>query len=32
MKTIFNKIYQGLISWAEMIQEYRQSQASRHYL
>jgi hypothetical protein len=32
MKTIFNTIYQGLISWAEMIREYRQSQASKHYL
>jgi hypothetical protein len=32
MKTIINTIYQGLISWAEMIQEYRQSTASKHYL
>jgi hypothetical protein len=31
MKTIVKKIYQGLISWAEMIHEYRQSQASKHY-
>jgi len=32
MKTIVKTIYQGLVSWAEMIQEYRQSQASKHYL
>jgi hypothetical protein len=32
MKTIVKTIYQGLISWAEMIQEYRQSKASKHYL
>ena len=32
MKRIFNTIYQGLISWAEAIREYRQSQASKHYL
>lgn len=31
MKTIVEKIYQGLISWAEMIREYRQSQSSKHY-
>jgi hypothetical protein len=32
MKNFLNTIYQGLISWAEMIQEYRQSSASKHYL
>jgi hypothetical protein len=31
MKTIVNSIYEGLISWAEAIAEYRQSQASKHY-
>ena len=31
MKTIITAIYQGLISWAEAIAEYRQSQASKHY-
>ena len=32
MKTIINTIYDGLIAWAEMIHEYRQSSASKHYL
>ena len=32
MKNIVNTVYQGLIAWAEMIHEYRQSSASRfHY-
>ena len=31
MKTIFNTIYEGLISWAEMIHEYRQSSASKYH-
>jgi hypothetical protein len=31
MKKIINTIYEGLISWAEVIAEYRQSQSSRHY-
>jgi hypothetical protein len=30
MKNILNTIYDGLISWAEMIHEYRQSPASRY--
>jgi hypothetical protein len=32
MKNIFKTIYQGLVSWADVIREYRQSQASKHYL
>jgi hypothetical protein len=32
MKNIASTLYQGLIAWAEMIHEYRQSSASRfHY-
>lgn len=31
MKTVINTIYDGLISWAEMIYEYRQSPASRYH-
>jgi hypothetical protein len=30
MKNFFNTLYEGLISWAEMIHEYRQSPASRY--
>jgi hypothetical protein len=32
MKHIITTIYHGLISWAEVIAAYRQSQASKHYL
>jgi hypothetical protein len=31
MKKIINAIYEGLIDWAMMIHEYRQSQASKYY-
>jgi len=31
MKNVLNTIYQGLITWAETIAEYRQSQASKYY-
>ena len=31
MKQIIRKIYNGLITWAEAIAEYRQSNASKHY-
>jgi hypothetical protein len=31
MKTIITTIYKGLITWAETIAEYRQSNASKHY-
>ena len=31
MKNIINTIYEYLISWAEAIAEYRQSNASKHY-
>lgn len=31
MKTIINTIYEGLINWAMIIAEYRQSQASKYY-
>ena len=31
MKNFINTLYEGLISWAEAIAEYRQSQASKHY-
>ena len=30
MKNILNTIYEGLINFAEMIHEYRQSPASRY--
>ena len=30
MKNIITTIYEGLINWAEMIHEYRQSPASRY--
>ena len=30
MKNIINTLYEGLISWAEMIHEYRQSSASKY--
>jgi len=30
MKNFFNKLYEGLITWAEMIHEYRQSPASKY--
>ena len=30
MKNFINTLYDGLISWAEMIHEYRQSPASRY--
>jgi hypothetical protein len=32
MKNFINKLYEGLVSWAEVIAEYRRSQASKHYL
>jgi hypothetical protein len=32
MKNFLNTIYRGLVSWADIIREYRQSQASKHYL
>jgi hypothetical protein len=31
MKNFINTLYEGLISWAKAIAEYRQSQASKHY-
>jgi len=31
MKKIIETIYEGLISWAEMIHEYRQSNHSNYY-
>ena len=31
MKNILNTIYEGLINFAEMIHEYRQSPASRYH-
>jgi len=31
MKTILKTIYEGLISWAEIIHEYRQSTASKYH-
>ena len=31
MKTIFNKIINGLMTWAEMLAEYRQSKYFKHY-
>jgi len=31
MKTIITKIYEGLVTWAEAIAAYRQSNASKHY-
>jgi hypothetical protein len=31
MKNFINTLYKGLISWAEAIAEYRQSNASKHY-
>jgi len=31
MKNIFITIYEGLIRWSEIIYEYRQSDASKHY-
>ena len=31
MKNIINTIYEGLISWAEAIAAYRNSNASKHY-
>jgi hypothetical protein len=31
MKKIINTLYEGLITWAEAIAAYRQSQASKHY-
>ena len=30
MKNFFNTLYDGLINWAEMIHEYRQSPASKY--
>ena len=30
MKNFINTLYDGLISWAEMILEYRQSPASKY--
>ena len=30
MKNFINTLYDGLISWAEMIHEYRQSPASKY--
>lgn len=30
MKNFINTLYNGLISWAEMIHEYRQSSAGRY--
>ena len=30
MKNFINTLYKGLITWAEMIHEYRQSPASRY--
>lgn len=31
MKKIIDTIYEGLINWAMIIAEYRQSSASKHY-
>jgi len=31
MKNFIIKIYEGLITWAEALAEYRNSNASRHY-
>jgi hypothetical protein len=31
MKTIITTIYEGLITWAEMIHEYRQSSAGKYH-
>jgi len=31
MKTIFNKIIDGLMTWAEILAEYRQSKSFRYY-
>ena len=31
MKKIINTLYEGLITWAETIAEYRNSNASKHY-
>jgi hypothetical protein len=31
MKTFITTIYEGLITWAEMLASYRQSNASKHY-
>lgn len=31
MKNFINTLYEGLITWAETIAEYRKSSASRHY-
>jgi hypothetical protein len=31
MKNFINTLYEGLITWAETIAEYRNSNASRHY-
>jgi hypothetical protein len=31
MKTIFNKIINGLMLWAEIIAEYRQSKYAKYY-
>jgi hypothetical protein len=31
MKKIINTLYDGLISWAEIIAEYRQSQSRKYY-
>jgi len=31
MKNVLNTIYQGFISWAMIIAEYRQSKASKYY-
>ena len=31
MKNILSTIYEGLISWSEMIHEYRQSPASKYH-
>ena len=31
MKNILSTIYEGLINWAEMIHEYRQSQSRKYY-
>ena len=31
MKNFFNTLYEGLIAWAEMIHEYRQSNYSNYY-
>jgi hypothetical protein len=31
MKNVLNTIYQGLIDWAEMIHQYRQSSAGKYH-